>query len=74
MSDDSTALLIRPARVGRLPFDTILSAEVLIHSFKAGPKMCLMATGLRTAYVPRPLESGLAPSAGLDRSRRHRHP
>ncbi|MGA6222057.1 hypothetical protein ACPESV_17220 [Streptomyces umbrinus] len=45
MSHGSTALLIHPARAGRLPFDTILSAE-LIHSCKPGPKVYLMAAGL----------------------------
>ncbi|MFJ9244728.1 haloacid dehalogenase type II [Streptomyces sp. NPDC101776] len=83
LSNGSTALLIRLARAGGLPFDTILSAE-LIHSYKPDPKVYLMAAellevaprrllmtachlddlraaadaGLRTAYIPRPLEWG----------------
>jgi 2-haloacid dehalogenase len=91
LSNGSTALLIHLARAGRLPFDAILSAE-LIHSYKPDPGVYLMAAdllevppprllmtachledlraaadaGLRTAYIPRPLEWGLghpAPSA-----------
>ncbi|MFL5998009.1 MAG: haloacid dehalogenase type II [Streptomyces sp.] len=91
LSNGSTALLIHLARAGRLPFDAILSAE-LIHSYKPDPKVYLMAAellevppsrllmtachledlraaadaGLRTAYIPRPLEWGPghpAPSA-----------
>jgi 2-haloacid dehalogenase len=83
LSNGSTALLIHLARAGKLPLDTILSAE-LIHSYKPDPKVYLMAAellevpprrllmtachvedlraaadaGLRTAYIPRPLEWG----------------
>jgi len=83
LSNGGTALLTHLARAGRLPFDTILSAE-LIHSYKPDPKVYLMAAellevppqrllmtachledlraaadaGLRTAYIPRPLEWG----------------
>ncbi|MEV0218360.1 hypothetical protein [Streptomyces sp. NPDC050704] len=42
LSNGSTALLIHLARAGRLPFDTILSAE-LIPSYKPDPKVHLMA-------------------------------
>lgn len=82
-SNGSTALLIHLARAGRLPFHTILSAE-LIHSYKPDPRVYRMAAelleipprrllmtachledlraaadaGLRTAYIPRPLEWG----------------
>ncbi|MFJ9713241.1 haloacid dehalogenase type II [Streptomyces sp. NPDC101234] len=83
LSNGSIGLLIQLARTGGLPFDTILSAE-LIHSYKPDPKVYLMAAeqlgvspqrllmtachvedlraaadaGLRTAYIPRPLEWG----------------
>ena len=83
LSNGGTALLIHLAHAGRLPFDTILSTE-LIHSYKPDPRVYRMAAellevpprrllmaachledlraaadaGLRTAYIPRPLEWG----------------
>lgn len=45
MSNGGIALLIHLARAGGLPFDTVLSAE-LIHSYKPDPKVYLMAAEL----------------------------
>lgn len=45
LSNGGIALLIHLARAGGLPFDTILSAE-LIHSYKPDPKVYLMAAEL----------------------------
>ena len=84
LSNGNVALLVDLAKRARLPWDLILSAELVRH-YKPDPETYLMApdlldlhpeqvmmvaahiddlhaaqeNGLRTAYVPRPLEFGL---------------
>ena len=83
LSNGNIALLVNMAKKAGLPWDLILSAE-LVHHYKPDPETYLMApdllglspeqvmmvaahpddlraalnNGLRTAYVPRPLEFG----------------
>jgi 2-haloacid dehalogenase len=83
LSNGNVALLVNMAKMAGLPWDLILSAE-LVHHYKPDPETYLMApelldvspeqvmmvaahpddlraareNGLRTAYVPRPLEFG----------------
>ena len=83
LSNGNVALLVNMARHARLPWDTVLSAELFQH-YKPDPEVYLgaakmlghaphevmmvaahpsdlraaAACGLRTAYVPRPLERG----------------
>jgi 2-haloacid dehalogenase len=83
LSNGNVALLVNMAKKAGLPWDLILSAE-LVHHYKPDPETYLMApelldlrpgavmmvaahpddlraareNGLRTAYVPRPLEFG----------------
>jgi 2-haloacid dehalogenase len=89
LSNGNVALLVNMAKKAGLPWDLILSAE-LVHHYKPDPETYLMApelldlrpgavmmvaahpddlraarkNGLRTAYVPRPLEFG--PGKELD--------
>ena len=83
LSNGNVALLVNMAKHGRLPWDCVLSAEI-IQKYKPDPEVYQMAAsllgftreqvlmvaahpsdlrgaqraGLRTAYVPRPLEHG----------------
>ena len=83
LSNGNVALLVEMAKGAGLPWDLILSAE-LVHHYKPDPETYLMApdlldlhpeqvmmvaahpydlraarkNGLRTAYIPRPLELG----------------
>ncbi len=83
LSNGNVSLLVDLARHGRLPFDTVFSAELFGH-YKPDPEVYLgacrlldlppaqvmmvaahpsdlraaAAAGLRTAYIPRPLEQG----------------
>jgi 2-haloacid dehalogenase len=96
LSNGGVGLLVRLARAGGLPFDCVLTPE-LIRTYKPDPRVYRMAAdlldvpagellmvachpddlraaaevGLRTAYVPRPLEWGPGhqappPPAGVD--------
>jgi 2-haloacid dehalogenase len=89
LSNGNVALLVNMAKKAGLPWDLILSAELVRH-YKPDPETYLMApdlldlrpeqvmmvaahshdlraarkSGLRTAYVPRPLEFGPGGKAG----------
>ena len=94
LSNGNVALLTNMARRAGLPWDLVLSAELVRH-YKPDPETYLMApglldlepeqvmmvaahvydlrsareNGLRTAYVPRPLEFGLGKKADSPNSR-----
>ena len=89
LSNGNVALLVNMAKHARLPWDCVLSAEI-IQKYKPDPEVYQMAAsllgfaheqvlmvaahpsdlrgaqraGLRTAYVPRPLEHG--PGGGVE--------